>query len=82
MIAWLLRRRLGDASRARLVRVAGASYASLFALLLWQALRGQSILQPDIVTTLAFAAWLALTAAAAWLAAARPRLTHSHAVAV
>jgi hypothetical protein len=50
--------------RKRLVVVAGASYAVLFALLIWQALRGQSVIDPDMTTLIAFAAWIAATAAA------------------
>jgi hypothetical protein len=60
-----LRRRLAAEDRLYLVRVAGASYAALTAILLWQALRGQSIVGPDAFTLAAFAAWAVLTAAAA-----------------
>ena len=39
-----------DDVRARLVVVAAAAYAGLLALLTWQALRGQPLIHPDIVT--------------------------------
>ena len=46
----LRRRRSTESARVRLVMVAVASYAALFATLLWQALRGQSLVQPDGAT--------------------------------
>jgi hypothetical protein len=78
----LRRRRIHDETRARLVLIAAASYATLFALLLWQALRGQSILQPDATMITAVAAWAAISAAAAWLASTRPRAARPHAMAI
>lgn len=66
-LAWR-RRRSSENARVRAVIVAGASYAGLFAILLAQALRGQSILQPD-ATTLALAAAWAVLSASAWIAA-------------
>jgi hypothetical protein len=56
-------------ARTRLVLVAAGSYAGLFALLLVQALRGQPLLAPDAVTSMASLAWLTLTGAALVLAA-------------
>jgi hypothetical protein len=44
------------AVRTRLVVVAGVGYGLLFALVLWQAERGQPLLQPDGLTLAAFAA--------------------------
>jgi len=64
----LRRRRVGDAAATRLVVAAAASYTLLFAMLLWQALRGESLIQPDIVTVEAFAAWLVLTMTGVWIA--------------
>ena len=62
LLALLLRRRrVGDPAATRLVVAAAASYAFLFAVLLSQALRGQSMIQPDAVTIVTFAAWLVLT---------------------
>lgn len=52
----------------RLTIVAAASYGSLFLLVLWQALRGQSLVTPDTTTMASLVTWLLLTASAAWLA--------------
>jgi hypothetical protein len=63
LFVWLLaRRRVGEARRARLAVVAGGSYATLFLILMWQALRGQSLVSPDAVTLAALLVWAALTA--------------------
>jgi hypothetical protein len=63
-----LRRRTA-AARARMMLAAGASYALLFVILLWQALRGQPLSHPDALTAGVFSAWLALTLAATAVAA-------------
>jgi hypothetical protein len=81
LLALVLGRRLADAARARLILVAGSSYALLFAVLLWQALRGQSVLNPDTTTLVTLAAWAAATAAGVWAVAASPRAAGPHAVA-
>ncbi|MEU8528907.1 MULTISPECIES: hypothetical protein [Streptomyces] len=67
--------RLGDPRvRLRLVLVGSGAYAAVFALLTWQALRGQPLLRPDAVTLLAGGAALVLTVgAAAWAVRAAPR---------
>jgi hypothetical protein len=63
LIAWLLwRRRIEDGRRARLMVVAGGSYAALFFILIWQALRGQALISPDALTLTALLIWVALTA--------------------
>jgi hypothetical protein len=67
------RRRVDDRRRARIVMIAAASYATLFVILLWQALRGQSLLAPDGTTATALAAWGLLTAAGTALALAQRR---------
>jgi hypothetical protein len=54
--------------RVRLVLAAASSYTALFALLLWQALRGQSILQPDAIMLATLVLWLGATAAAVYAA--------------
>ena len=64
------RRRSFERRRARLMVVAGASYAFLFALFLWQALRGQSILSLDATTLTALATWAIATAGTMWVAVA------------
>jgi hypothetical protein len=57
-------RRRPENDRVFLVRTAAVSYTTLTALILWQALRGQSIVSPDAVTLVAFAAWAVATSAA------------------
>lgn len=54
--------------RTRLVLVAGLAYAGLTALVTWQALRGQSLVDPDLLTLAALGALLATTAAGVRLA--------------
>jgi len=65
-------RRWPEAARVRLIVTAGASHAALFGILLWQALRGQSLVSPDSATLMALCMWAALTAAALVVAAASP----------
>jgi hypothetical protein len=64
------------------VLVAVSSYAALFAILLWQALSGQSLVQPDGDTLGALAAWAILTAVSAWLAATRRAATPTQAAVI
>ncbi|MFI9052254.1 hypothetical protein [Streptomyces sp. NPDC053427] len=54
--------------RLRLVQVASATYAAVFALVTWQALRGQPLLRPDGATLAAAGLVLAGTAAGVWAA--------------
>jgi hypothetical protein len=63
VLARYLGRRLGEATRARLLLVAGGAYGVLVMLLTWQALRAQPLLRPDTVTLTAWSALLAATAA-------------------
>ena len=67
--------------RVRVVLSTSASYAALFAILLWQALRGESIVQPDAVILAVLAAWTMATTAALYAAVrsdsfGRPALVH------
>ena len=65
----LRRWRRPESVRVKAVLVAAASYTSLFLLLLWEALRGQSVVAPDAVALASFALWAASTALAlGWLA--------------
>lgn len=64
LFALLLGRAGSAAKRRRAVIVAGVSYAALFAILLGQALSGQSVLAPEGVTLSALAGWLTATALA------------------
>lgn len=60
----LRRWRRPEADRVRVILVLAASYASLFLLMLWGALRGQSILAPDEIALGAMILWAGLTALA------------------
>ena len=55
-------RRIDDARRARLMVVAGSSYATIFLILIWQALRGQALINPDGLTLSTLTVWAAVTA--------------------
>lgn len=66
---------LDTRTKVRLLRVAAAAYALLIAMLTWQALRGQPLLQPDALTLTAagsLAVVTALTAGAVLLTGRRP----------
>lgn len=67
-ITLIIGRQRPAARRVRLVLTGAMSYTALFAILLWQALRGQSILQPDSVMLAVLAGWLVATAAAMYAA--------------
>ena len=65
LLVWILRRRR---NRTELAFTAAGSYLALIGILLWQALRGQSIIHPDQLTGGALLVWLALSTLAfsAW----------------
>ena len=69
----LARRRLSDVVRVRFTVIAAASYFALFGILVWQALRGQSMLAPDALTIALFGVLVFGTAGAAAAAVLRPR---------
>ena len=77
LVAFALRRwRRPEAVRVRALVVAAASYATLFLLLLWGALRGHSVAAPDATALIAIAIWavasgLALVAIGSRAVAAR-----------
>ncbi len=68
LLAWWMLRRRREAS---LVFTAAASYFGLILILTWQALRGQSIVEPDGMTLSALGVWLDGTAVAALAATFR-----------
>jgi hypothetical protein len=76
----LTRRTKNITARIRIAWTLSASYVSLFALLLWQALRGQSVTTPDAVTLAAVVTWAALTAATVGLFKYRSESPRAHAV--
>ena len=61
---WLLIRRRPEQKHVQGTAVIAASYALLVVILGWQALRGQSITQPDSVTASVAVVWLAASAIA------------------
>jgi hypothetical protein len=64
LAVWLItkgRARWPAGRRIRLILTVAASYAMAFVVLLWQALRGQPLLNPDSLTLEAWAAWIMLT---------------------
>ena len=71
LVAVGLRRwRRPEPVRVKAVLATAASYAALFALLLWEALRGRSVVAPDTLALAALAAWATVTALAfAWIGA-------------
>lgn len=66
LFALVVSRRRSSAIATGLVRVASSSYGALFLLLLFQALRGESIAAPGPLTATLFGVWGAVTMAAAW----------------
>ncbi|MET9430173.1 hypothetical protein [Streptomyces sp. NPDC003036] len=58
--------------RLRLVLVASAAHAAVFALVTWQALRGQPLVHPDGMTLTAAGVIALLTAAGGWMALRTP----------
>ncbi len=76
LLALLLTRRtrLGETASVRLMLIAGIAYAGLTVLLTWQALRGQPLLRPDVLTLGALAVLLAGTASSVTAVLRRERL--------
>jgi hypothetical protein len=70
LLGWLLDRatRFTDRQRRQLVRTAGVGYLGIVVLLVWQALRGESLVHPGAVTLIALAG-LAIVVGAAVTAA-------------
>ncbi len=66
ILAWTIKRRSTASARqqTRMVLSSAGSYVSLVGILTWQALRGQSIIEPDSVTLSALTIWLCATVAA------------------
>jgi hypothetical protein len=71
LTALVVRRwRRSEAVRVKAVLAGAASYTSLFGILLWGALRGQSIVAPDGTMLAALAVWLVVTLSAlGWIGA-------------
>lgn len=73
LLALVLPRAMRAETRLRVVLAAGATYASVTALALWQALRGQSILHPDSLTIGAGAVVVVFVATVVAVTASRTR---------
>ncbi|HKH71652.1 MAG TPA: hypothetical protein VKA59_09920, partial [Vicinamibacterales bacterium] len=83
LLALALRRRRSDEfARIRVMLVGTASYVGIFAILLWQALRGQPLVRPDGVTFGVLVIWAILSAIGVWFAVTRPSRTSRQAVAI
>jgi hypothetical protein len=65
--------RFKDAHRLALISTVGFAYLGLVLLLVWQALRGQSLIHPDVQTLAGAVAVLALTGLSAWVIAAHAK---------
>ena len=80
IVAVVMRRwRQPEAVRVRAILIVAASYASLYFLLLWEAMRGKSVVAPDVIALASIAMWAAVTVVLlAWtLAGSRDGLAHS-----
>ena len=66
-----VRRGWHELRRVRMVWAIAASYVAFFGLLLWQALRGQSVTAPDETTLTGLAMWAAFSVLAVWVASSR-----------
>jgi hypothetical protein len=62
LFAFVLPRWWSARLRSRVIALMSASYAAFFGILIWQALRGQSLTAPDALTLVVLAVWAALTA--------------------
>ena len=76
----LARRGWNEARRVRVTLTAAASYIALFGLLMWQALRGQSITGPDVTTLTTMALWAVVTGVSLWMASYRSDSVRAHAI--
>jgi hypothetical protein len=82
LVLALPRRREPDPRRVRLAVAAAISYVGFFALLLTQALRGESLVTPSAFTAGTLATWASVTVVAFWLIAARRTPESSRSAAV
>jgi hypothetical protein len=76
LFVFALPRRWNAHTRVRTVVVMAASYASLFGILVWQALRGQPLIASDALTLSGLAVWAVLTMSAFYLAQIRRGQLH------
>jgi hypothetical protein len=76
----LAKRGWNEARRVRVTLAAAGSYVALFGLLMWQALRGQSITRPDVTTLTTIVLWALVTAVLVWMASYRSDSVRAHAI--
>jgi Domain of unknown function (DUF4281) len=78
LFAWMLerRRRRGPAAQARSVIAAGAAWTGLVLVTLWQALRGQPLVAPDLATVAAAGLVIVTAIAVSTLAGVPGRAAH------
>jgi hypothetical protein len=76
----LARQGWNEARRVRVTLAAAGSYVALFGLLIWQALRGQSITRPDATALTTIVLWAAVTAVWVWMASYRSDSVRAHAI--
>jgi ABA DEFICIENT 4-like len=70
--------RFKDAHRLALISTVGFAYLGLVLLLVWQALRGQSVIHPDVQTLTVALVLLALAGLSIWVIAAHAERTDSN----
>ena len=76
----LARRRVSDLVRIRLTVTAAASYVTLYGIVVSQALRGQSVFAPDLLTIALLAVWAFVTVAASAASIVRVQPTRTPAL--
>lgn len=79
LLTWLLVRQRPSHPYKSMVFVIAGSYFALFAILAWQALRGESIVQPDGSTLITMAIWL-IASAGGFLIARKPDFRNAQAL--
>jgi hypothetical protein len=80
LLVLVLPRRWSGSRRVRVMIAAATSYTGLFVILLWQALRGESVAAPAQTTLALLVAWAVLSATVAWLATAHRERAYSPAI--
>jgi hypothetical protein len=80
VLVLVLPRRWSGSRRVRMMIAVAASYTGLFMILLWQALRGESVAAPAHATLALLVAWAVFSAAVVRLAAAHRERAYSPAI--
>jgi hypothetical protein len=78
ILALLLRRvRIPEVAAVRLMITIAISYATLGGILIWQALRGQSVTDPDLTTVTVLGIWALVASFAVWLVSNKRHAIHA-----